>query len=91
MQLELKPTVLIGCPWARRAHDGAGIVLAVPKPLPLGLAPWLREQGWQFAGYAEDRGQAAIRLIGGNAVALLCWLSGPPGRGSRTPGNYLPW
>ncbi|NEP15438.1 MAG: hypothetical protein F6J97_00875 [Leptolyngbya sp. SIO4C1] len=92
-QLELnpKPDILNACAWARLPHRGAGIVLAVPKPLPLGLAPWLRSQGWQLAGYAEDRGQAAVWLIGGVEADLLGWLPRPRSEGSRTAGNLLPW
>lgn len=91
MQLSLKPALLTDCPWARRPHAGAGVVLAVPKPLPLGLAPWLRSQGWQLAAFAEDREQAAALLMGGDAEALLSWLPQPPSTGSNTPGNLLPW
>ncbi|MEO0487956.1 MAG: hypothetical protein AAFZ49_00180 [Cyanobacteria bacterium J06659_2] len=91
MQLLLKPAPLNDCPWARRPHAGPGVVLAVPKPLPLGLAPWLRSQGWVLLSFAEDRGQAAALLAGGDEAALLSWLPQPPSHGSNTPGNLLPW
>ena len=91
MQLSLKPDILDACPWARSPRNGQGIVLAIPKPLPLGLAPWLLEQGWQLADYAEDRGQAAVWLVGGNTGDLLAWLPPPASAGSRTAGLYLPW
>ena len=91
MQLALKPTPLSACPWVRHPYAGPGVVLAVPKPLPLGLAPWLRERRWRLKGYAEDRGQAAVWLVGGNPNELLSWLPHPPTAGSNTPGNLLPW
>ena len=83
--------MLNACPWARLPRAGEGVVLAIPKPLPLGLAPWLLKQGWQLAGYAEDRDQAAVWLVGGKAEELLSWLPEPTSAGSRTAGLYLPW
>lgn len=91
MQLSFRPDPLDACPWARRPKYGAGVVLAVPMPLPYGLAPWLRSQGWRMHKFAIDRGQAALWLVGGNDADLLAWMPGPPSQGSRTPGNYLPW
>ena len=90
-QLTIKPTQLEQCPWARPAYQRLGVVLAIPKPLPLGLAPWLLSRGWRLAGYAEDRGQSAALLVGGNPADLLTWLPPPPKRGSQTPGEFLPW
>lgn len=90
-QLSLKPELLNACPWARSPHYGHGVVLAVPVPLPLGLAPWLLAQGWQFKALACDRNQTAVWLVGGNPESLLCWLPAPPNHGSNTPGNLLPW
>jgi len=90
-QLMLRPEMLQACPWARPARDRTGVVLAVPLPLPLGLAPWLKAQGWELAGYAEDRGQAAVKLTGGATADILGWLPQPTHAGSRTAGNLLPW
>ena len=94
-QLELnpKPSQLEACPWARPHHLGVnyGIVLAVPAPLPYGLATWLRAQGWQSKAVANDRGQYAALLVGGCAVELLSWVPRPESHGSETAGNYLPW
>ena len=90
-QLSLRPEPLNPCPWARRPKYGTGVVLAVPMPLPVGLAPWLRSQGWSLKEFAVDRGQAAAWLVGGNDAELLSWMPGPPAQGSRTPGNHLPW
>ena len=85
-QLELtpKPEILNACPWARPHRDGVacGVVLAVPAPLPYGLAPWLRAEGWRCKAVAADRGQYA---------ALLGWVPRPESHGSLTAGNYLPW
>jgi len=90
MQLELAPNCLLACPWARAAAGG-GVVLAVPEPLPDGLAAYLLGAGWQLAGYAKDGGQAAVKLVGGDAAALLGQVPQPASQGSRTAGNYLPW
>lgn len=91
MQLSLLPASLRQCSWVRLPRSGQGIVLAVSKPLPLGLAPWLRSQGWRLKAYAEDRGQAAVWLVGGNTSDLMAWLPEPEKRGSQTAGNLLPW
>ena len=91
MQLSLRPEPLNICPWARRPKYGAGVVLAVPVPLSLGLAPWLREHGWEMKAFAIDRGQAAAWLVGGNAEELLAWMPEPQSQGSQTAGNLLPW
>ena len=93
LKLKPKPDVLNACPWARPHRDGIvhGVVLAVPAPLPYGLAPWLRAQGWRSKAVATDRGQYAALLIGGCAVELLGWLPRPESHGSYTAGNYLPW
>ena len=90
-QLLFKPEQLHACPWARRPRHSAGAVLAVPMPLPLGLAPWLRSQGWELKAFAIDRGQAAAWLVGGNAEELLAWMPSPRNEGSQTAGNLLPW
>lgn len=90
-KLKPKPEKLKACPWARPPRSGKGVVLAIREPLPYGLAPWLRSQGWQLKEYAKDRGQAAVWLVGGNANELLDCLPSPPSQGSRTPGNYLPF
>ena len=94
-QLELnpKPEILNCCPWARPHRHGlsCGVVLAIPAPLPLGFAPWLRAQGWKCRDITHDRGQYAAWLVGGNDTELLGWLPRPAGHGSYTAGNYLPW
>ncbi|MEM0978648.1 MAG: hypothetical protein AAGH78_00100 [Cyanobacteria bacterium P01_H01_bin.58] len=66
-------------------------MLAVPAPLPYGLATWLREQSWQSKAVAADRRQYAALLVGGCAVELLGWMPRPESHGSLTAGNYLPW
>lgn len=93
LELKPKPDVLNACPWARPHYSGVrcGVVLAIPAKLPYGLAPWLKEQGWQSMSVAEDRGQFAALLVGGCAVELLGWLPRPESHGSCTAGNYLPW
>ena len=93
LELNTKPDILNACPWARPHRDGVayGVVLAVPALLPYGLAPWLRERGWQSKAVAIDRGQYAALLVGGCAVELLSWLPRPESHGSETAGNYLPW
>ena len=68
-----------------------GVVLAVPVPLPPGLAPWLRSRSWHAKANAWDRNQLALLLVGGNAKELLSLVPKPPGHGSFTPGAYLPW
>ena len=90
-QLTVKPACLNGCPWARPARTGYGVVLAVCEPLPDGLAPWLRGQGWRLQEYAKDQGQAMVWLVGGNPNDLLAWLPRPPSHGSMTPGVLLPF
>lgn len=87
------PKNLYRCPWARAARRRPGrVVLAMPKTGPIeGIAPWLREQGWQVADRAEDRGQYVLLLEGGNPNSLLTLLPKPPSHGSNTPGNLLPW
>ena len=92
LELEPKPGQLDACPWARPHRDGVrlGVVLAVPCPLPYGLAPWLHGQGWTTEA-ASDRGQWAVLIQGPGAERLLGWLPRPEGHGSLTAGNYLPW
>ena len=87
------PKNLYRCPWARPArHWPRGVVLALPATGPtLGIAPWLREQGWRLVDSAEDRGQQALLLAGGSPDTLLSVLPKPPSHGSNTPGNLLPW
>lgn len=84
---------LSACPWARRHKQNVRgyVVLAVPERLPVGLADWLRAEGWQLEGYASDRGQGAVLLRGGDVAALLRMMRGPASHGSYTAGNYLPW
>ncbi|MGD1949369.1 MAG: hypothetical protein ACFB14_06955 [Leptolyngbyaceae cyanobacterium] len=65
--------------------------IAVPAPLPYGLATWLRAQGWQSKAVAADRGQYAALLVCGCAVELLNWVPRPESHRSYTEGNYLPW
>ncbi|EKU97583.1 hypothetical protein Lepto7375DRAFT_6787 [Leptolyngbya sp. PCC 7375] len=92
LELDPKPGQLKPCPWARPHRDGVGIgvVLAVPCPLPYGLAPWLRSQGWIMEA-ACDRNQWAVLVKGPGCERLLHWLKPPAGHGSYTAGNYLPW
>ena len=92
LELDPKPEQLEQCPWARPHRDGVslGVVLAVPCPLPYGLAPWLLEQGWRME-VGCDRNQWAALVKGPGAERLLSWFKPPAGHGSQTAGNYLPW
>lgn len=93
LSLTTKPDCLSRCPWARAHKQNVRgyAVLAVPRVLPLGLADWLRANGWRLEGYAKDRGQGAVLLRGGDARALLGWMRSPVSHGSNTAGNLLPW
>ncbi|NEQ53023.1 MAG: hypothetical protein F6K11_23265 [Leptolyngbya sp. SIO3F4] len=92
LELDPKPRQLEGCPWARPHRYGVrlGVVLAVPCPLPYGLALWLHRQGW-ITETACDRNQWAALVKGPGAERLLSWFKPPAGHGSQTAGNYLPW
>jgi hypothetical protein len=90
--LTTKPNCLSRCPWARPLRKAPSyVVLAVPAVLPLGLADWLRANGWRLEGYATDRGQGAVLLRGGDARELLAMMPRPVSHGSNTAGNLLPW
>ena len=78
--------------WARRSHSGAGVVVALPVPLPLGVADELRGEGLTAKQFFPMAGAVAV-LFEGSAGAMARLLDAvplPKSHGSRTAGNLLP-
>jgi len=78
--------------WARKAHSGRGVTLALPHPLPYGVAAELRNAGLRMQR-AQNQGRWTAVLLDGpeeSKAALLAAVKPPRSRGSRTEGNLLP-
>lgn len=78
--------------WARTAWSGGGVVLALPCPLPYGVAAELLAAGLQLKK-AHQTGDTVAVLLDGPSEAkaeLLAAVKPPQSRGSRTEGNLLP-
>jgi hypothetical protein len=78
--------------WARRSHGGAGVVVALPVPLPLGVADEIRGAGLTAKEFFPMAGCIAVFLEGspGAMARLLNAVPLPKSQGSRTAGNLLP-
>lgn len=78
--------------WARPAHSGSGVTLALPCPLPYGVAAELLAAGLRLER-AHQTGDTVAVLLNGPEEAkaeLLAAVKPPKSRGSRTEGNLLP-
>ena len=78
--------------WARPAHSGRGVTLALTHPLPYGVAAELRDAGLKM-NRAQNEGDWVAVLLDGPEEAkaeLLAAVKPPKSRGSRTEGNLLP-
>ena len=78
--------------WARKAYRGAGVVVALKTPLPMGVADELRGAGLYPQNFYPLEGAVAVLLDGdANAKAtLLKAIPEPKSHGSRTEGIMLP-
>jgi len=81
--------------WARPAHSGGGVTLALPCPLPYGVAAELLEAGLKLKlerAHQIDTDTVAVLMDGPSEAkaALLAAVAAPKSRGSRTEGNLLP-
>jgi len=79
--------------WARPAHSGGGVTLALPCPLPYGVAAELLEAGLKLErAHQIDTDTVAVLMDGPSEAkaALLAAVAAPKSRGSRTEGNLLP-
>lgn len=79
--------------WARTAHSGGGVTLALPCPLPYGVAAELLAAGLRLErAHQIDTDTVAVLLNGLEEAKaeLLAAVKPPKSRGSRTEGNLLP-
>ena len=78
--------------WARKAHTGRGVTVALPNPLPLGVAQELLAAGLKLKRSELKDNWAAVLLDGPeeSKAQLLAAVKPPKSRGSRTEGNLLP-
>ena len=76
--------------WARPAHSGSGVVVALPHPLPLGVASELAAAGLRAVKFFPLNNFVAVLFTGEIVLDLLELIPPPPSHGSRTAGNLLP-
>ena len=80
--------------WARKAHSGSGVVVALRSPLPFGVAQEVKAIGLKATKFFPLPGGdfVAVLLMGEPRAkaALLGAIPAPEAHGSRTAGNLLP-
>lgn len=79
--------------WARKAHSGSGVVVALRSPLPFGVAEEVKAIGLKATKFFPlPGGVVAVLLMGESEAkaALLEAIPQPEAHGSQTAGNLLP-